>query len=398
MSPCPRCGHQNPNHASFCGKCGQPLPTSKKQGVPFIGLFVIGILLGSGLLMGIERWITGDWLFPAYSTPTPAFIVLAPPTASLITPTVLPTAAPTNPPVNTSPPEVSSLPTILPTPTSTAVTTIEIPSPTPAWQYPDGLIAYACNEVIYLFDPAIGRETLLSNQPLNSLVPAFSPTLPLLAYRSNASGTWQIYVSTLDGVERQQLTSSPVDNNYEAVWSPDGQRMAFVSDRTGSKQIFVMDSDGNNQIQLTSNNAYNDDPTWSGGNKIAFESDISGRFSIYIIEPDGSRLQELIRLGNSSSTPAWSPDGMWLAFEVQQGGSRHVWIADNSGGQARQITTLGSENQRPAWSPDGSRLVLHSNYDQARSNRFDVWAIEIATGEMQRFTWRGDCFNPAWSR
>lgn len=397
MSPCPYCRHQNARFAQFCGNCGQSLLVSTKLRIPLIGLLAIGILLGSGLLLGIERLITGDWLFPSRSALPSTIVALASP-ITFPTPS---TAMPTNQPAVTSTPVASSTPITFPTPSPPTVTPLTLPSPTPIWQYAEGLIAYACDGRIYLYDPVGGNEWLLPNQPRNSVVPAFSPLSllpPLLTYRSNASGTWQIYVSPLDGDYHEQITSNVAYNNYEAVWSPDGQHLAFVSDRGGNKQIFVMDSSGRNQTQLTFNNTYNDDPTWSSTNTIAFESDMSGRFSIYTIAPDGSRLQRLVSLGSSSSTPAWSYDGMWLAFEVRQGENRHIWMTDNGGNQAQQITTLGSENQRPAWSPDGTRLVFHSNYDQARSNRFDIWLIELSTGEMRRLTWHGDCFNPAWSK
>lgn len=45
--------------------------------------------------------------------------------------------------------------------------------------------------------------------------------------------------------------------------------------------------------------------------------------------------------------------------------------------------------------PDGRYLAFASNYLNA-SNEFDIWIINLETGELQRITERGDCYDPAW--
>jgi ABC-type histidine transport system ATPase subunit len=39
-------------------------------------------------------------------------------------------------------------------------------------------------------------------------------------------------------------------NNASPVWSPDGSQIAFVTDRTGQWEIWVMNADGSNQHPL----------------------------------------------------------------------------------------------------------------------------------------------------
>jgi Tol biopolymer transport system component len=86
-----------------------------------------------------------------------------------------------------------------------------------------------------------------------------------------------------DGGNRRQLTTHTADDGFPA-WSPDGRKIAFTSDRTGNFDIWVMDSDGGNQSQLTTHSADDGFPAWSpDGRKIAFESDRTGNFDICVL-------------------------------------------------------------------------------------------------------------------
>jgi serine/threonine protein kinase len=314
-----------------------------------------------------------------------------PPTNTPSIVTVIATAVPaTDVPVVTA--DETAVPTPIPTP---------LPTATAVNPYPDGFIAYSCgngnSNRIYLNTPngSSANQILLPNQPGNSIVPAFSPSGQQIAYRSNAGGSWQIFVSSVDGSNPRPITAAGQDN-YEAVWSPDGSQIAFVSDRGNSKQIYLMGNDGSNQRPLTANNAYNDDPSWSVNGSIIFESDQNGRFSIFQMAATGGTPVELIAWGESSSTPAWSSDGQWLAFESRVGATRQIWIARSNGSNVQQITALGSSDERPAWSPDGTKIAFHSNYLQSDSDFADIWVIDIATKAVNRLTAQGNCYNPSW--
>ena len=68
-------------------------------------------------------------------------------------------------------------------------------------------------------------------------------------------------VTTDDGRDIVQLTSN-AGNNEHPTWSPDGKLIAFSSNRSGSYQIYIMRKDGSNVTRIT-NSGENTSPTWS---------------------------------------------------------------------------------------------------------------------------------------
>src|SRR5262245_10794783 len=80
-----------------------------------------------------------------------------------------------------------------------------------------------------------------------------------------------VYVIDADGSKLTRLTTDPAYEN-SPEWSPDGKQIAFASDRTNSWEIYVMNIDGTDQRQVTSY-GINEEPHWSpDGTKIAYVS------------------------------------------------------------------------------------------------------------------------------
>jgi hypothetical protein len=92
--------------------------------------------------------------------------------------------------------------------------------------------------------------------------PAFSPDGSRLAVSYMQHDHWEIHVMNGDGSGRVRLTETPLSdivdqqlagltprswNNTSPAWSPDGSRIAFLSDRSGQWEIWVMNADGSDQ-------------------------------------------------------------------------------------------------------------------------------------------------------
>ena len=95
--------------------------------------------------------------------------------------------------------------------------------------------------------------------------PVLSPdgTRVAVSYRQNDH--WEVHVMNAGGSGRVRLTETPTTyiveqtikgepvriwNNAAPAWSPDGTRVAFLTDRTGRWEIWLMNADGTNQHPL----------------------------------------------------------------------------------------------------------------------------------------------------
>lgn len=101
--------------------------------------------------------------------------------------------------------------------------------------------------------------------------PVFSPDgryLALTAGQQGGSQGYDIYRLNADGSGRVRLTQTPLWvpvvpgnfkqwNNVSPAWSPDGLQIAFLTDRTGRWEIWVMNVDGSNQHPLFSDEVNN---------------------------------------------------------------------------------------------------------------------------------------------
>ena len=70
-----------------------------------------------------------------------------------------------------------------------------------------------------------------------------------------------------------------------SAWRPDGKKIAFVSNRSGNYDIWMINVDGSRLENLTDNPAQDTSPAWlPGGKELAFVSTRDGGSDIYTIE------------------------------------------------------------------------------------------------------------------
>ena len=113
--------------------------------------------------------------------------------------------------------------------------------------------------------------------------PTFSPDGKFIAYASDRTGNFDIWVQPLSGGDPVQVSKSPADDTQPA-WSPDGTTLVFRSER-GSGGLFLVPAFGGAERQLTS---FGSHPAWSAdGSEILF---FAGRQTLYRKPGDYLRL------------------------------------------------------------------------------------------------------------
>ena len=149
---------------------------------------------------------------------------------------------------------------------------------------------------------------------------------------------------------------SSTRNQSSPQFSPDGKRIAFMSNRSGSFEIWVCDGKGQNALQMTSfGGPVVTNPTWSpDGARLAFDSNAAGQFDIYTINANGGKPQRMTSDPANDGNPSWSNDGEWIYFDSGRSGQQEVWKLPANGGDAIQVTRNGGLG--PRQSPDGKFL------------------------------------------
>jgi DNA-binding winged helix-turn-helix (wHTH) protein len=126
--------------------------------------------------------------------------------------------------------------------------------------------------------------------------------------------------------------------NAGPQFSPDGKRIAYMSNRTGSWQIWLSDTNGANPRQVSFTESAGT-PRWSpDGRSIAFDAPYDGQTRIFVIKVDGDEQARSIVKG---LVPSFSRDGKWIYFASDQTGDWQVWKVPVSGGREVQVTTNG---------------------------------------------------------
>jgi Tol biopolymer transport system component len=166
---------------------------------------------------------------------------------------------------------------------------------------------------------------------------------PRLVYaRSFADrNIWRIETSTAgasSSAAAVSIASTRTDSYAEL--SPNARQVAFVSDRTGDFEIWIADLDGSNPVQLTSLAvAGTATPRWSpDGQTIVFNSTPEGQQEIYTVPAAGGRPRRLTSHPANDTIPSFSRDGRWIYFTSTRGGGNRIWRIPATGGDAVQIT------------------------------------------------------------
>lgn len=110
------------------------------------------------------------------------------------------------------------------------------------------------------------------------------------------------------GIERQ-LTSGTC-HDIDPAWSPDGKWLAWSSDRTGQYQIWIMSAEGRDPRQLTKSEGPKSNPSWSpNGHEILFTQATDGRYSMAIATVATGTIRSFLPFGEASTTPL--RNGSW---------------------------------------------------------------------------------------
>ncbi|MBA3260654.1 MAG: TolB family protein [Gemmatimonadales bacterium] len=216
-----------------------------------------------------------------------------------------------------------------------------------------------------------GRAVVTAKAPWGRTAAAEVLVTGELVVSSNRSGAFGIY--QLRAAAGDTLIPVLVDSasNVQAALSPDRTRIAFSSNRTGSYDLFVMDADGRNLRRLTSDPGNEGDPVWTpdGARVVYAATPRGGLAQIHSIAVDGSEARALTASPGGNHSPDLSSDGRSITFVSARDGNQEIYVMDLAGGEARRLTRSGARESNPHFLPSGDLLFVAEAGGRSRGSR-----------------------------
>ena len=223
--------------------------------------------------------------------------------------------------------------------------------------------------------------------------PSWSPDGSLLAFSSDRSGDFEIYVRRGEGGQEVKVTNDP-GQDIQPAFSPDGSAIAFVSTRASKTGLVKIGGSMSRYARTYGGDLWTVPSLGGTARRLAADADFpawrpDGRAVYYVTGHENRRA--ILEVPAEGGTPhtilsgdqsfweivrvAASPDGRWVTFESQL---EEVFVMPSAGGKPRKLFRGFSH----AWG--GSPSVLWSlSRDPSGGARVERYAFAPSSGSVE---------------
>lgn len=231
----------------------------------------------------------------------------------------------------------------------------------------EGEIAFQCGADLYLFDLAdakprpihvilpggLDQASVDASRNVEALAP--SPGGDRVAIEARGD----LWIVGADSTSHDLTATSGV-RERDPSWSPDGGSLAYFSDASGEYELWLRSPDGKGEERKLTDlgPGFRSAPTWSPDSKrIAFRDQV-GRIYVHSLA-DGRTI--LVARDSLAKSPdlAWSPDSRLLAYAAASSKyprNRAIWIHSFDGGCDREVTSGWFDDSAPTFDRLGNYL------------------------------------------
>jgi tricorn protease len=262
---------------------------------------------------------------------------------------------------------------------------------------PGGLV-YEQFGSLHLYDPGSRQDQVVSvsiHGELAALEPHLAGVLPAAVenialsptgVRVVAEARGDIFTLPAEKGDIRNLTNTAGSAERDPSWSPDGKSIAYFSDASGEYQLYIRDQDGLSQpkvIDLAPNPSFYYGPHWSPDSKrIAFTDK---HLRIWYVDVAGGKPVKIdtgLRGGFGAGTQlSWSPDSQWIAYTRDLESELHaVFLYSLASHNATQITDGMSNAANPVFDPNGKYLYFTASTNNGPSDAgIDLSSLDRTT-------------------
>ncbi len=190
-----------------------------------------------------------------------------------------------------------------------------------------------------------------------------APDLSATGKRAVVEARGDIWTIPAENGSPRNLTRSSDSAEHSPSWSPDGQWVAYISDATGNYELYVTQSDGLGESRKLTDagKRYLYRLTWSPDSKrIAFWDQAS---VLWIYRMEGGEPTEVYQdPAAGQASLSWSSDSNWLAFATGDSwrSPAKIRLYDTGKGQLHTVTSGMFNDTWPTFDREGRFLYFAS--------------------------------------
>ena len=201
----------------------------------------------------------------------------------------------------------------------------------------------------------------------------------------------------------ENLTQTQGVREIFPAWSPDGKFIAYYSDLTGEYELYLLENKKGavaKQVSFNSS-AWKNEPLWSPDSKFIVYSDRTLKMKLF--EPATGKTTEIDHGGSSElGDYSFSPDSRWIVYSKEGGNEKSaLWVYDISGGQKSQLTDGSYSDFNPSFSLCGNYVFFVSSrdfnltfssfeFDYLYANSSRMYALALTTKSPKIFKDKND--------
>ena len=164
------------------------------------------------------------------------------------------------------------------------------------------------------------------------------------------------------------ITRTSGSAERDPAWSPDGQWVAYFSDASGEYELYVTQSDGMDKPrQLTKfGKGFYYDPIWSPDSKWISFWDQLGNLYIHNIDTGETRtVDHYPSIGQSHPRISWSSDSKWMAYSLRNSlvTPDHICLYEVAKKETHQVTAGKFDDGWPTFDREGKYFFFISRRD-----------------------------------
>jgi tricorn protease len=243
-------------------------------------------------------------------------------------------------------------------------------------------IVYEQFGVIHLYDISSGSGHVV-NITLEGDLPALQPHIAKIGgdeiqnaaisptgVRAVFEAHGDIFTVPAEKGDVRNLTNSSSSAEREPSWSPDGKRVAYFSDATGEYKLYLRDQDGllaPKVIDLGPDPTYYYAPAWSPDSRRIVYGD--KRLNLWYVDVEGGKPVRIDTDPHSGFGPngfnaSFSPDGKWILYARSLPSFESAaFLYSMETGKSTQITDGMSNVTNPVFDAKGKYIYFTASTD-----------------------------------